>query len=329
MQDPLVTRVFTFSVQQHLFSPGATIVVALSGGPDSVSLFHILLQRAKELNLTLIVAHLDHGWRTDSAHDAQFCKALAEKYTCRFIQAHARDLFPEKKIIPSEESGRLLRRTFLQQVAAEYSADAIAFGQHKDDQIETFFIRLIRGASLSGLTGIQPKNALFIRPLLEISKQEILDYCARNNLSYCIDSTNTSDLYLRNRIRHTVIPSLTTIDKRFVSNCEKTIARLQKTEDYIVTQAENAFLRLSSLRDKKLYLSLPGLALLDPVLFPYLLIKWIKHEQVLFTPSDSLIEEIRSFICFSKRSKSHQVHPNWSFKKQKKEIFIERFRYVI
>ena len=137
-------------------SGAPTLIVALSGGADSVFLLHLLGQTATTMPLTIIVAHLNHGWR-DAADDAdeQFCRNLAQQFNCTFITAHADEIATTKGWNGSqEELGRHQRHTFLQNTAKQFDACGIAFGHHAQDQEETFFIRLLRGASLEGLCGM-------------------------------------------------------------------------------------------------------------------------------------------------------------------------------
>src|SRR3990172_2797015 len=126
-----------------------------------------------------------------------------------------------------------MRRFFFESLVKEYNATSIALGHHADDQMETFFMRLIRGAQISGLIGMKPKNKLYIRPLLSISKAEIVNYLDENNISYMIDSTNQSDAFLRNRIRNAAIPTLKQADPRFENQFQRTLGNLQETESFL------------------------------------------------------------------------------------------------
>src|SRR5579872_4562008 len=231
---PLFQRINSYISQHNLIPPNSTIILGLSGGPDSVFLAHLLADMQKKGLCTVIAAHLDHQWRTDSANDVQFCQALAEQLGITFVSTSIDNLSLSVKFNGSkEEMGRRMRRHFFEQVKNEHEAHAIALAHHADDQQETFFIRLLRGASLTGLTGMKPHHGDYIRPLLEISKAEILDYLTAHQITYLIDPTNESDAYLRNRIRNTVIPALTATDNRFSANFMATLHRLQETEEFL------------------------------------------------------------------------------------------------
>src|SRR5204863_7696103 len=140
-----------------------------------------------------------------------------------------------------EEFARSMRRQFLEKVAQEYNAQSIALGHHAQDQQETFFIRLIRGTSLTGLTCMRPHHGLYIRPLLQTNKSDILDWLKAHNIGYAIDSSNESDDYLRNRIRKNVLPTIAACDARWNSNFLTTINRL-KQDDTLLNDIANTTL---------------------------------------------------------------------------------------
>lgn len=169
--------------------PSGRYVVAVSGGVDSVVLLHILMQQP---GLKLIVAHFDHGIRDDSAQDAEFVSRIAATYGLPF-ESKREELGKHA----SEELARTRRYEFLRSVAKKHDA-LIATAHHADDAVETIAINLIRG---TGWRGLAVLDSDIIRPLLDMGKQDILEYAALHNLSWHEDSTNASDAYLRNRIR--------------------------------------------------------------------------------------------------------------------------------
>ncbi len=152
MNNPLYTQITTFSNQHNLIPPHATLIVGLSGGPDSVLLLHYLAALAHTHNLTLIAAHLDHEWRPDSYKDVEFCQELTQRLGIKLVASKLSDLSLSRKFNGSkEEYARSMRRHFLEQIQHQYHANFIALAHHADDQQETFFIRMMRGTSLSGL----------------------------------------------------------------------------------------------------------------------------------------------------------------------------------
>lgn len=166
------------------------LVLAVSGGVDSVVLLDVLSKMSK---LDLIVAHFDHGIRDDSAEDAVFVGKLAKKYGLPF-ETKREEL--GKKV--SEEKARIRRYKFLREVAEKYNAKLVT-AQHSDDAIETIAINLSRG---TGWRGLAAMDSDIIRPLVNMTKAEIISYAKKNHLSWREDSTNASDDYLRNRLRH-------------------------------------------------------------------------------------------------------------------------------
>ena len=156
-------------IERHSLIPkNSKVIVGLSGGPDSVFLLHLLAHKKNHgLVQDVVVAHLDHEWRPNSDEDVQFCHELAKKYDIRLVAAKMSDLSISLKFNGSkEEVARHARRFFFEQLRKKENADTIALAHHAQDQQETFFIRLIRGASLAGLTAIKPQHGYYIRPLL-------------------------------------------------------------------------------------------------------------------------------------------------------------------
>lgn len=321
--NPLFKHILAFCFQQKLIAEGSTIILGLSGGPDSVFLLNFLTWLAPQKQLKIIAAHLDHGWRAESAHDAQFCQELAEKYKIPLIVRSLKNMPADFKFNGSkEEAGRKARRAFFEQLAKEHHAQAIALAHHADDQMETFIMRLIRGASLTGLAGIKPKDGLYIRPLLTISKQEILDYLHEHQIPYVIDASNQSDEYLRNRIRNQVIPALKACDDRFEKNFASTHAKLVETEEFLQQQSAA---QLQEMMDKNSGLDIQKLLALHPVLRNRVLIKWLIMHKVPFTPSQGLLDEIVRFLENSK-SNSHTLYGKWHLEKKCSTVILKPFK---
>ncbi len=321
----LFTKIEQFIIENHLIEPNSTIIIGLSGGPDSVFLLYFLHELSKKLNLKLIAAHLDHEWRTESAQDTQFCHKICHELDIPFIYTSISELGTPLKFKGSkEELGRNARRLFFQELAKEEKANAIALAHHSDDQQETFFIRLIRGASLAGLTGMRPKEGLYIRPLLGIKKEEILDYLKKNKIKFIEDPSNQSAAFLRNRIRLQVLPELRKVDPRFDANFTKTFKRLKQTEAFLKKLTKITFESLIKSKNKELtVLNLKGLLNLDPVLKDRILVFWLVQEQVPFVPTEKFLDEITRFLSQS-GSKEHQIHHDWKLIKKKNQIYIEK-----
>lgn len=178
-------------------------LVAVSGGIDSTALLHMLVQQAEH---ELIVAHFDHGIRSDSAADARFVEGLAKQYNLPFVKKRE-----ELGVNTSEETARERRYKFLFSEAKKRDA-VVVTAHHADDVIETIAINIVRGTGWRGIGVLD--NPQIIRPLLTMTKQEVLSYALERRLEWVEDSTNSSNVYLRNRIRHAIAGRLSLEQKR-------------------------------------------------------------------------------------------------------------------
>jgi tRNA(Ile)-lysidine synthase len=225
------------TIHEHeLVQYGATVVAGVSGGADSLALLHVLKALAPEMALQLHVAHLNHQLRgEDSDADEEFVLWLAREWALPAASARW-DVrgYAEENQFSIEEAARMLRYRFLASVARQVQAQAIAVAHNADDQVETILLHFLRGAGLAGLRGMAYKTDLqtaddrpqpdasaavrrqlsvvLIRPLLDVTREEVESYCAENNLQPRVDETNFDTTILRNRLRHKVIPYLETIN---------------------------------------------------------------------------------------------------------------------
>ena len=318
----LMSSVTDFIQQHRLIKHGDIIIVGLSGGPDSVFLLKTLMLIKDAYNLKLIAAHLNHEWRNDADQDELFCKQLAANCALEYTTMRASAMILNRKPNGSqEEHGRLLRRQFFEQAMQHYGATSIALAHHRDDQYETFFIRLLRGASLTGLASIRPQNGHYIHPLLTVSKESILAYLQHNNINYCIDPTNKSNAYLRNNVRSMVLPALVSCDRRFTTTFERTLQQLQETECFLETLAENIFNTITRKQDNTLLLDLLAFRTLDHVLQKRIVMHWLCHANVPFTPSQGFLKEVINFLL-SLQGGTHKLGTSWLIRKKKSTAFI-------
>ncbi|MBZ0219218.1 MAG: tRNA lysidine(34) synthetase TilS [Candidatus Methylomirabilis sp.] len=233
--------------RSRMLSPRDTIVAAVSGGADSVVMLHLLWSMSKEYRLSIIVAHLDHGLRgPESRRDYLFTERFAKSLGLQFEGGRLKP--GELKKVPGspQEAARTMRYEFLERVASLHKAGKIALGHTLDDQAETVLMRLLKGASLSGLAGIPAKRDKYIRPLLSVSRKEIEGYASAEALSFVTDSTNLERKYLRNRIRLDLIPGL---EREYNPNIKDTLSRtaalLRTDDEYIEKAAAKAFSSVS------------------------------------------------------------------------------------
>lgn len=218
-QSPTLTQRVKCFVQQHnLFSDNSHLLLAVSGGPDSICLLHVLIGFRQELGIKIHVAHLNHQLRgAESEADAIFVEKRAASLNVPVIMAE-KDVkaYQKKWRISTEEAARKVRYRFLADSANSVGADCIVTGHTLDDQVETILMHIIRGTGTKGLVGLKPyyqwhldgSRITVIRPLLQISRQQTADYCKENELLPRLDTSNLSLSPLRNRIRQQLVPLL-------------------------------------------------------------------------------------------------------------------------
>ena len=199
------------TIRRHDLCPSGTrVLIALSGGSDSVALTFILRELALNGGFSIVgLAHFNHQLRPTAARDEQFCRALGERLNVSMVVGDVNVAeYAASERLSIEEAARRARYAFLHRCAADLGADRIASGHTRDDQAETFLLKLIRGAGLSGLGGIYPRRGILVRPLLDASRNDLRDYLRTRGESWVEDETNADVTNPRNRIRHRVIPEL-------------------------------------------------------------------------------------------------------------------------
>lgn len=222
------TIVRKYIIHHDLFKNHGRYIVALSGGADSVALLLIL----KQLGVSLSAAHCNFHLRgEESERDEQFCVSLCERLGITLHRIHFdTQFYARQHKVSIEMAARDLRYRYFAQLAKDIKADGICVAHHRDDNVETVILNLLRGSGVDGLAGIAPKNGNILRPLLCISRQDILDYLQLQGQNYVTDSTNLEDDALRNRIRHHVIPLLETINPAAKENIAQTAKYLRQAK---------------------------------------------------------------------------------------------------
>ena len=226
----LIAKVKQTAKRFGMLHTGERIVVAVSGGPDSVCLLSALRALSGEFNISLHIAHLDHMFRgRESAEEALFVTRLATKLqvpiTTEKIDVPA---FCRERGLSPQEGARMARYDFFNSVAVAIGASRIATGHTADDQAETLIMRLLRGAGVSGLSAIPPVSGNIIRPLLEITRDEVLAYVKENGLAFVMDPSNSKPVYTRNKIRSDLIPVLKRFNPRIVETLAAEAAILRE-----------------------------------------------------------------------------------------------------
>lgn len=197
---------FTRNLEALSVSKGERILIAVSGGPDSMALLHLFL-RWNTRNIG--VFHLNHRFRETAGRDAQFVKDYARKMNLPVeVQEYDINRYLAASGESKQQGARKIRYQLLQNFAEAGGYHRVALGHHGDDQAETVLMRILRGSGLHGLAGIPPQRGIFIRPLLSIYKEEILRYCRDFGVPYVQDETNFEPIYLRNKVRQELLPQL-------------------------------------------------------------------------------------------------------------------------
>lgn len=228
MGETLESKVLQTILRYHLFAPGDNVLVAVSGGPDSLCLLHLLSRLAGELNITLLAVYVNHGLRPEAAREAFYVKKMAAGLGLPAViyRTDAGKLAREGGY-SRQDAARRARYSCLRQAAERTGANCIVTAHHEDDRVESLLLRLIGGSGLDGLAGLRVKrrlaeNLLLARPLFHASRREITVYCRGHGLRPLLDRSNRETRALRNRVRLQLLPWL---EQEFGGHVRKTLAR--------------------------------------------------------------------------------------------------------
>ncbi|TDO77653.1 tRNA(Ile)-lysidine synthase [Halanaerobium saccharolyticum] len=237
-----------FIIKNKLLADCQKLLLAVSGGPDSLAMLDLFYKLRQELNLKIAAAHVDHMFRAASKSEAEFVENFTKNRNIDFFskQVNLPAIIRENDL-SAEAAAREERFNFFKEIMLTNNFDLLALAHHRDDQAETVLLNLFRGAGLQGLSGIQAaaefKGIKVIHPMLNFSKREILNYCAENNLEPRFDSSNQKNIYSRNIIRNEIFPI---VEAKINDNVRDVIARSSK-----LLAAENEFLQQLALKKYK------------------------------------------------------------------------------
>lgn len=222
--DMFKQKVRRYIEEKELVGISDKVLVALSGGADSVALLRVLV----ELGYKCICAHCNFHLRGDeSVRDEKFVTELCHSLSVPLEKVHFDTMgYASSHGVSIEMAARELRYGWFEQVRQKHGASCIAVAHHRDDSVETFLLNLSRGTGINGLKGISPKNGYVVRPLLEVGRADILDYLRHIGQDFVTDSTNLEDVYTRNKIRLDIIPMFRQINPSFVTSVAETASRL-------------------------------------------------------------------------------------------------------
>ncbi len=242
----MLSKIRDFVKDKGLIEYGDKIVVGLSGGADSVCLLSILTELKDEYSLEFYAVHVNHCIREVTADlDEEFARNLAKKYGISFVcvKAPVTEL-ASKWHMTEEEAGRKVRYDAFEEERIRVGADKIAVAHHMDDQAETILFRMCRGTGIKGMAGIPCKRDYIIRPLITVTKSDILKYLENKAISFREDETNQSVDYDRNRIRHNVIPELEKINVGAVSHIAELSMQLEEIYDWMAEEVNSRYMLL-------------------------------------------------------------------------------------
>ena len=237
----------------QLIQAGDSLVIGVSGGPDSMCLLDILVKQTK-IPCTIQVAHINHQIREEADQDEEYVRQYCKKNNINFYAKRIDIIkYANTNKIGTEEAGRKIRYEFFEEIKEKTKSSKIATAHNQNDNVETVFMKLIRGSGLTGLRGIEViRENKYIRPLIQCQREEIEEYCKQNNLKPRMDQTNQDNQYTRNKIRNCLIPY---IQQEFNPNLVPTIERLSnivKQEDnYIQEQMKQKYKKQQIVLDIK------------------------------------------------------------------------------
>lgn len=234
-------KVDDYIKEQKMFAAEDVVIAGVSGGADSMCLLCVLDKWRKRLGFHLVVVHVNHGLRGETA-DAEeaYVKSVCDDRELPFESYHfdVRAVAAKEKL-SEEEAGRKCRRRAFEDAALRYGGTKIALAHHKNDNAETFLFHLARGSRLKGLGGMKPVSGIYVRPLLCVCREEIEAYLRERQISFCIDESNQTDSYSRNRIRNHVLPYLVEeVNAQAVEHIDQTMEYFRRVQEYLEKQVD-------------------------------------------------------------------------------------------
>lgn len=232
-------------IRKHgMIREGDVVTAGVSGGADSVCLLFVLCALRKKLGFSIRVCHVNHGLRGAEADaDEAYVKELCERLDVPFrVFRENVELIAKKRKQSTEEAGRTVRRAAFEEMCGQDPRSKIATAHHRGDNVETVILNLARGTGLRGLCGIQPVRGKWIRPLLCLDREEIMEYLLQRKINWREDRTNSEDIYTRNRIRHSIVPALKSqVNKGVSAHIDELTQQLGEIWDYLERGTENAW----------------------------------------------------------------------------------------
>ena len=308
-------RIQHFIEENNLFALNGKVLVALSGGADSVALLRVLI----DLGYTCECAHCNFHLRgEESDRDEQFVCSLCQEHQIPLHVKHFEtEFYAKEKQISIEMAARELRYAWFEELRKETKANVIAVAHHRDDSVETFLLNLIRGTGINGLKGIQAKNGCIVRPLLETSREDIQDYLNYLKQDYVTDSTNLQDEYMRNKIRLNLLPLMKEMNPSIMESIQDTAQKLSEAAN-IYNQNRKEILEISIQENNKEYI-LPIQTILNDLAPLTLLHEWLVKYQF----NSSQIKDI--YQCLKQEQSGKQFMSNgWILLRDREHLILRQ-----
>jgi tRNA(Ile)-lysidine synthase len=282
-----------------MLGSGESVLVGLSGGPDSVCLLHLLCRLKEKFALTLHAVYVDHNLRPDETPaERDFCRDLCERLGVNFtVKSIDVSTLADEKGLNKQEAARVLRYAAFEETAFELKAGRIALAHNADDQLETVLMRFLRGAGPRGLSGMPAKRGMIVRPLIGVERSEIERFLCEESISFVVDSSNLRNDYFRNRIRRELVPIMRQMNPSLAGTVADTVSILREEERYfdlIVTKTLMKMISRKTARRIELFLS--PMEIMDKVILRRVLRRAIEETDSLRGMSFTHIEDIIGLV---------------------------------
>jgi tRNA(Ile)-lysidine synthase len=324
----VLENIFRKTIKEYkLIEKRDRIILGVSGGPDSVSMLYQFLGIKKELKLHLVCAHFNHGLRKEADAEELFIKRLCVEVgiSCISEKKEVEKFFAGDSL---EQTARNLRFDFFLKCSRQTKIKKLSLAHHKDDLAETVLIRLVRGAGLRGLQGFSPKSKFasltLIRPMIEMRKSEIIEWLKEKKVSYCLDASNFEDKFLRNRIRHKLLPLLMELNPNIIETLSNAARALSLDYDFIYSFSYEKFLSLKRGQSPNgLRLDMKGLKELPLSIFNNVIRIAIEELQGNIRKLEARhLDELRDLAIYRPEGSIVDL-PNLLVKKEEKSLFIQ------
>ena len=256
-----VQKFTNFIEKYRLFTHDSNLLVAVSGGIDSVAMVHLL----KTAGYKFTIAHCNFQLRAEANADEEFCRKLALQYQTPFCSTRFNtEHYASTRKISIQMAARELRYEFFEQIAREHQHPCIALAHHQNDTIETILLNLVRGTGIAGMHGILSQNGNLVRPMLCFTRKDIEEIVAENKLAYVEDSSNASVKYARNKIRHQVVPTLKELNPSLEQTFENNLKHFRELEQLLELRVEEVRQKLVSYVGAEIHIAIDEVKKLVP-----------------------------------------------------------------